>query len=95
MSKLDLSLAGNYLHSSDDLSDLEKMLMAQDDFSKSCMNSSMGALFSRVGKALDMEEDVYKKLSNINKFHLVRGAFPESEQELRAYILERFYRFTS
>jgi hypothetical protein len=95
MNKVDLSLVGNYLHSSDDLSELENMLIAQDDFSKSCMSSAMATLFSRVGKALDIEEDIYKKLSNINKFYLVRGAFPESEKELRAFVLERFYRFTS
>lgn len=95
MCDIDLSLVGNYLHSSDDLNELENILIAQDDFSKSCMNSAMAILFSRVAKALDMEEDVYKKLSNINKFYLVRGAFSEYEKELRAFILERFFKSTS
>ncbi|MBB1270977.1 hypothetical protein [Shewanella sp. SR44-3] len=95
MCKIDLTLVGNYLDSSDDLSKLESMLIAQDDFSKYAMNSAMEILFSRVAKALDIEEAVYKKLSNINKFYLVRGAFPEYEKELRSFILERFFKSTS
>jgi hypothetical protein len=95
MSEIDLTLVGNYLDSSDDLSQLENMLIAQDDFSKHAMNSAMAILFSRVSKALDIEDAVYKKLSNINKFYLVKGAFPEYEIELRAFILERFFKSTS
>jgi hypothetical protein len=95
MNKIDLSLVGKHLDSSDDLSELENILMAQDDFSKSCMNFAMAILFSRVAKALDMEEDVFKKLSNINKFYLVKGAFPEHEKELRSFILERFFKSIS
>jgi hypothetical protein len=95
MNKIDLSLVGKHLDSSDDLSELENILMAQDDLSKSCMNFAMAILFSRVAKALDMEEDVFKKLSNINKFYLVKGAFPEHEKELRSFILERFFKSIS
>ncbi|MBQ4800411.1 hypothetical protein J8L73_14925 [Pseudoalteromonas sp. MMG006] len=95
MSKIDLSLAGNHLDSSDNLSSLDRLLIIQDDFSKSCMNSAMSALFERVNKKLDMEKAIYNKLSNINKFYLVRGALPEQENDLRAYILERFYKCIS
>ncbi|MZI96147.1 hypothetical protein F9817_23500 [Vibrio sp. CAIM 722] len=95
MNNIDLSLAGNYLTSSDDLGALDKMLVAQDDFSNSAMRCALSALFGRIGKVLDIKEDVYNQLSNLNKFYLVRGAFPEQEQELRAFILERFYKFVS
>ncbi|EGR0935666.1 hypothetical protein EIB86_24280 [Vibrio parahaemolyticus] len=95
MKKVDLSLAGNYLHESDDLGALEKFLISDDSFSKTSMNCAMSALFGRIGNALDIDEAVYEQLSNTNKFHLARGAFPDREQELRAYILERFYKFVS
>lgn len=95
MSKVDFSLAGNYLNSSEDMSCLEGFLMDEDGSTKRCMNSAMIALYGRVNKALDIKKDIYKELSNINKFYLVRGAFPEHDQEIRAFILERFYKFTS
>tara|TARA_R110001583_G_scaffold187532_1_gene348926 strand:- start:2538 stop:2825 length:288 start_codon:yes stop_codon:yes gene_type:complete len=95
VSKIDLSLAGSYLDSSDDLSNLEKFLTAQDDFSASSMKAAMSALFGRIHKDLSLSEDAFNNLSNINKFYLIRGAYPEKEDELRAFILERFYRFTS
>ncbi|OEA23894.1 hypothetical protein BBM55_03795 [Vibrio parahaemolyticus] len=95
MKKVDLSLAGNYLVESDRLSALEKFLKSDDDFSKTAMNCAMSALFGRIGNAIDIDKAVYDQLSNTNKFYLARGAFPDREQELRAYILERFYKFVS
>ncbi|EOV9228610.1 TPA: hypothetical protein ACPJ1W_002112 [Vibrio alginolyticus] len=95
MKKVDLSLAGNYLHESDDLGALEKFLTSEDSFSKTAMNCAMSALFGRIGNAIEVDETVYEQLSNISKFYLARGAFPDREQELRAYILERFYKFVS
>ncbi|EPR4991336.1 hypothetical protein ACU6DI_000320 [Vibrio navarrensis] len=95
MKKVDLSLAGTYLHESDDLDSLEKFLTSDDSFSTTSMNCAMSALFGRIGNALEIDEAVYDQLSNTNKFYLVRGAFPDREQELRAFILERFYKFIS
>ncbi|MEW2838658.1 hypothetical protein WMQ42_05660 [Vibrio diabolicus] len=95
MKKVDLSLAGAYLHESDDLGSLEKLLTSDDVLSRTSMNCAMSALFGRIGNALDIDETVYEQLSNTNKFYLVRGAFPEREQELRAFVLERFYKFIS
>lgn len=95
MSEVDLSLAGDYLNSSDKLSDLDLFLADQGEFTESCMRCAMSALFGRIDKALNMKEDVFEKLSNTHKFYLVRGFLPEREQELRAFILERFNRFTS
>lgn len=93
MSEVDLSLAGNFLSSADKLNDLEDFLTEQGD--EQSMTLAMTALFERVKNVLNMNKDVYDQLSNINKFYLVRGALPEKEQDLRAYILERFFKFIS
>lgn len=96
MKNIDLSLAGNYLHASDNLNSLENFLSSEEnDFSQSAMRCAFSALHSRIGKALDIKEDTFNQLSNANKFYLARGAFPEREQEIRAFILERFYKFIS
>jgi len=95
MSEIDLSLMGNYLDSSDDLSSLESYLVGKGDTTAYGMNIAMAIVFSRVANALNMDKDVYDQLSNINKFYLLRGALPEQEQELRKFILERFYKSIS
>lgn len=41
MKKVDLSLAGNYLHESDDLDELEKFLMSDDSFSITSMSCAV------------------------------------------------------
>lgn len=95
MEVVDFSLVGNYLNENDNLESLEKILKDNDPFMVRCVNSAMLTLFSRISDALEINEETYKKLSNINKFYLVRGAFPDREREIRAFILERFYKFTS
>ena len=95
MKNVDLSIIGNYLHGSDDLDELETFLMSDDSVIISSMTCAMSALFGRIGNALDMDKAIYNQLSNKNKFYLTKGAFPEHEQELRAFILERFYKFVS
>lgn len=95
MNSIDLTPVGKHLSSSDNLNDLEGFLSEEDEFTKFAMNSAFSVLYGRVGETLDIEKDVYSQLSNINKFYLVRGAYPEREQELRAFILERFYKAAS
>lgn len=95
MKKVDLSLAGNYLHELDGLDELEKLLMSDDSFSITSMNCAMSALFGRIGNVLEIDKAIYDQLSNTNKFYLVRGAFPDREKELRSFVIERFYKFVS
>ncbi|EGR1126259.1 hypothetical protein EFU41_18395 [Vibrio cholerae] len=95
MKKVDLSLVGSYLHASDDLGALEKFLISDNSLSQMSMNYAMSVLFERIGDVLDIDKKIYDQLSNTNKFYLVRGAFPDREQELRAFVLERFYKFIS
>ena len=92
MDRIDLSLSGNYLSTSDNLGDLESLLSAEDDVSKSYMNNALSVLFEHIYKILNIKEDVYNQLSNMNKFYLARDALPEREQDLRAFILHHFYK---
>ncbi|EOX1792071.1 hypothetical protein ACPD1E_003394 [Vibrio cholerae] len=93
MKKVDLSLVGSHLHASDDLYALERFLITDNSLSQMGMNFAMSALFARIGDVLDIDKKSYDQLSNTNKFSLAKGAFPDREQELRAFLLERFYKF--
>ncbi|WP_169342365.1 hypothetical protein [Providencia stuartii] len=54
----------------------------------------MSALFGCIDKALDIDNAIYGH-PNKNKFYLTKIAYQEREQELSAFILERFYKFVS
>ncbi|MCX9598766.1 hypothetical protein IG521_09875 [Vibrio cholerae] len=95
MKKVDLSLVGSHLRASDDLAELEKFLISDNSLSQISMNCAMSALFERISDVLDIDKKIYDQLSNTNKFYLARGAFPDRERELRAFVLERFYKFIS
>jgi len=58
------------------------------------MSFAMSALFGCIDKALDIDNAIYGH-PNKNKFYLTKIAYQEREQELSAFILERFYKFVS